>query len=110
MYTPSRHVATFFIAGFQHHDGALVLEELKAGTNLALVPERDNPYDPEAVAVYFKDAMIGYIPHTDNQLLSLLPFFGHSDVFECRVLQVNKEAEPWKQVRIGIYISDKRDY
>ena len=45
MYEPSRNLFSFHIAGFQHHDGALVLGDLKAGDTLELVPERDNPYD-----------------------------------------------------------------
>lgn len=51
MYEPSRNLFSFHIAGFQHHDGALVLGKLKAGDTLELVPERDNPYDAEAIAV-----------------------------------------------------------
>ena len=31
MYAPSRNLFSFHIAGFQHHDGALVLGKLKAG-------------------------------------------------------------------------------
>lgn len=62
MYEPSRNLFSFHIAGFQHHDGALVLGKLKAGDTLELVPERDNPYDAEAIAVKFHGAMLGYVP------------------------------------------------
>lgn len=31
MYEPSRNIMTFHIAGFQFWDGALVLNQLKAG-------------------------------------------------------------------------------
>lgn len=64
MYEPSRNLFSFHIAGFQHHDGALVLGKLKAGDTLELVPERDNPYDAEAIAVKFHGAMLGYVPRT----------------------------------------------
>ena len=59
MYEPSRNLFSFHIAGFQHHDGALVLGELKAGDTLELVPERDNPYDAEAIAVKFHGTRLG---------------------------------------------------
>ena len=108
MYEPSKHLKSFHIAGFQHHDGALVLDQLKVGAKLEMVPERDNPHDPEAVALYFADVMLGYVPRDDNGLISLLAYYGHSDVFEARVLQVNPEADPWKQVRVGVYVADKR--
>ncbi len=39
MYELSRNLFTFYIAGSQHHDGALVLNELKAGDLLELVFE-----------------------------------------------------------------------
>ena len=108
MYEPSKHLDTFFIAGFQHHDGALQLEKLKPGKKLELVPEPDNPYDPAAVAIKRKGVMLGYVPKDKNPLLSIMLGFGHADAFECRVLQVDPEAEPWKQVRVGLYVTDKR--
>lgn len=52
MYEPSRVLLSFHIAGFQYADGALVLGDLKAGDKLTLCAERDNPHDPEAVAIY----------------------------------------------------------
>lgn len=29
-------------------------------------------------------------------------------VLECRIMQVDKKADPWKQVRVGIYVTDNR--
>lgn len=108
MYEPCKHLATFFVSGFQHHDGALVLDQLKPGMELNIVPERDNPYDPEATALYFNDTMIGYVPKSENGLVSLLTYYGHADVFEARIMQVVPENDPWKQVRVGLYVTDKR--
>lgn len=108
MYEPSKHFDTFFIAGFQHHDGALVLSKLKPGKKLKLEAQDDNPYDPNAVAIKYKGTMLGYVPKSNNALISQLMHFGHKGVFECRVLQVNDEANPWEQVRVGIYVTDKR--
>ncbi|MBQ3302688.1 MAG: serine protease, partial [Eggerthellaceae bacterium] len=61
-----------------------------------------------AIELRFEDAKLGYVPKGTNELISLLLFFGHDDVFETRVVQVNKDKDPWKQVRVGIYITDKR--
>ncbi len=107
MYKQSNVLTSFFIAGFQHHDGALVLEKLKPGKKLTLVAEADNPYDPCAVALYRKGVQIGYIPKDENALVSMLLAFGHDDVFECRIMQVNPTADPWHQVRVGLYVVDK---
>ena len=51
---------------------------------------------------------IGYVPADKNGLISTLAFFGHTSVFECRVLQVAPEKDPWEQVRVGIYVVDAR--
>lgn len=108
MYEPSRHLATYHIAGFQHWEGALVLSELKAGTELRLKAEPDNPYDPEAVAIYYKKTKLGYIPATENGAVSIMAAFGHADAFELRVLQVDEQAAPWQQVRVGLFVRDAR--
>lgn len=108
MYEPSRHMATYYIAGFQHWDGALALDKLKPGTELRLAPEPENPYDPEAMAIYFEGTKLGYVPASENGAVSVMCFYGHADAFELRVLQVDEEADPWKQVRVGLYVGDAR--
>ena len=108
MYQPSRHLTTFFIAGFQHYDGALVINQMSIGDSIELCPEPGNPYDPESIALYFNGVMIGYVPADQNSLPSTLFHFGHRDILECRILQVDKEAAPWKQVRVGLYVTDNR--
>ena len=35
-----------------------------------------------------------------------MAFYGHKGVFEARVQKVDPEAEPWLQVRVGIYVKD----
>ena len=59
MYEPSRVLLSFHIAGFQYAEGALVLGDLKAGDKLTLCAERDNPHDPEAVAIYYGNTKLG---------------------------------------------------
>ena len=53
--------------------------------------------------------MLGYVPKDKNSLLSKLLYFGHGDAVECRVLQVDRKAVPWEQVRVGIFVTDKRE-
>ena len=108
MYEPSRHVKSFFVAGFQYHDGVLALGKLKPGTKLKMVLEPNNPYDPNAVELRYKKIKLGFVPRTENEMIAQLMRFGHKGVFEARVLQVNPMAEPWRQVRVGIYVTDAR--
>lgn len=109
MYEPSRKIDSFLIAGFQHHEGAFVLDKLKVGKKLDLVAEPDNPYDPCAVAIKRKGVFLGYVPRDSNALLSQMLHFGHNDVVECRITQVDKHANPREQVRVALYLTDKRD-
>ena len=94
MYEPSRVLLSFHIAGFQYADGALVLGDLKAGDKLTLRAERDNPHDPEAVAIYYGNTKLGYVPGNEVGPLSLMMYYGHEDVFEARVQQVAPRAQP----------------
>lgn len=106
MYKPSRLVNSFHIAGFQYYDGALVFGELQVGDALDLVAVPDNPHDPDAVAIYRKDVMLGYVPRAFNAFIAQLLRFGHSDVLECRVLQKDPSVYPDDQVFVGVYMKD----
>ncbi len=108
MFLPSRQLYSFHIRGFQYWDGALVVDKLKVGNKLKLRIEPENPHDPHAVAVYRGSSKLGYVPADMNEALSTMLFYGHKKVFEARVMQVDPEAEPWKQVRMGIFIVDNR--
>lgn len=109
MYEPCRSIDNFFVAGFQRYDGMLILDEIKPGDILEMVPEPDNPYDPEAVKLGYRGVKLGYMPREKNSLAALLAFYGHGNVLECRVTQVSPEAEPWKQVRVSLFVTDARD-
>ena len=95
------------IAGFMYWDGCIAFEELKMGTELKLVREEYNSHDHNAVAVYYKDMKLGFIPIYKNELISQFLDMGHSDVFETRVCRLDKDTHPEHQVHINIYIKRK---
>ena len=64
--------------------------------------------DGNAIELRYKGVKLGYVTRTENSQFALMIYFGHADAFEARVLQVDPEAEPWNQVRVGIYVTDKR--
>ena len=108
MYEPTKQIDQFLIAGFQYHDGADVLNKLEVGTKLDLVPEFDNPYDPNAVRIERRGTKLGYVPRESNEAVARLLAFGHGDALECRVLSVDRGAAPWEQVRVAIDVTDAR--
>lgn len=108
MYEQSKNFESFHVAGFKHWDGVFELPNLKVGQKLKLKTEFDNPYDPNAIAIYRKGAKLGYVPRDQNPVMAQLMYFGHKDVFEAYVLGVNPEADPWKQVYVGVRVKDVR--
>jgi len=108
MYTPSRHIMDFYIAGFTYWDGLKALPALCPGSVLTLKGEPDNPYDPDAVALYYKKYKLGYIPRTDNSLISKFVFFGLGNVFKAKVSQVDLTVHPARQIRVTVRIKDRR--
>lgn len=54
---------SFFIAGWRHYNGELVLTKLYEGTTLKLALEPTNEYDPFAIKILGPgDVMLGYVP------------------------------------------------
>lgn len=110
MYEPTRHFLDCHVAGLSYWDAAVVHDELKPGCELTLEAEADNPYDPQAVTVSYDGTKIGYIPRNNNTQISQLLFFGHDNIFEARVSQVDLTAPLEHQVHMTVLIKDIRKY
>lgn len=108
MYEPTREFLSFHVAGFSHWYGYEVLHKLVPGAKLRMVAEPDNPYDPCAVALYKGKTKIGYVPRDRNANLSQLLLFGHGQVFECRVTNVDPTANLERMVFARVNVRDKR--
>ena len=80
MYSPTKLVDSFVISGLPYYDAPLIFDQLKLGSDLTIVPERDNPYDPEALALYSNDHKLGFVPRENNSLWSTLLFYGHQNL------------------------------
>lgn len=102
-----KHFLHCNIAGFTYWEGCIAFKELKMGSKLELVREEHNKHDADAVAIYYKEMKLGYIPKYHNELISLFLHMGHSDVFEARVCRIDSEAHPEHQVYVNIYIMHK---
>ena len=107
-YEPSRSYLDFHIAGFAHHDGLEVIDSLTLGAQVDLCCEPGNPYDTQAVAIYFGETKIGYVPRDDNPFLFQLLYYGHDDIFVARINMVDTAAHPERQFRVAVKIADKR--
>ena len=100
------HLDNFHIAGFGYWDGCEAFEHLKIGTKLDLVRETDNPFDPYAVALYYEDYKLGFIPRGSNHDISKYLDMGLKDIFEIRITRITPEAHPENQVEVIVYIKN----
>jgi succinate dehydrogenase flavin-adding protein (antitoxin of CptAB toxin-antitoxin module) len=105
-FSIDKKFGAYRIAGFEHGDGAQVMEHLKIGAPLQIFAEVDNPFDPFAVVVYFGDKKLGYIPRDKNEQLHKLLRFGHADIFEVFVNRREPEKHPEQQIGIVIKIKE----
>lgn len=107
-YEPSRYFMDFHIAGFAYYDGLDVIAQLKLGQSVTLVGEPDNPHDPDAVAIYYQDKKLGYIPAAKNEMFSTFLYFGHEDLFEARIQMAQLDQHPERQFRVVVRVRDRR--
>ncbi len=96
------------LAGRMYHDADEVWDELKVGTQLQLVLDTENRYDPKAVAVLYNKPgedepyLLGYIPRAENTPLAHLLEAGWGSLFTCRISQLVPDAHPENQVNLTI--------
>ncbi len=96
------YLQQFFVAGFRHYRGMEVLEYMQENDLLELRREPANEHDSCAIALYWQQEKIGYVPADLNELLSrlidaqALPLLG-------MITHLNKEVKPWEKVAVAVY-------
>ncbi|MFZ4455526.1 MAG: HIRAN domain-containing protein [Bacteroidales bacterium] len=108
MKTKNRHYSAFHIAGFSYWEGCLAFNELKIGIELTLVREEDNKFDPYAVAIYWGEYKLGFIPRAENHEISKFLELGYSDLFEVRINKLSPDAHLENQVGVIVYIKPNK--
>ena len=117
-----RYKQVFFkecpIAGLSFHlekDDEL-WDELEEGVKLALVRQKDNKHDRNAVAVCLADDydgdpddfdfdfILGYIPRSDNAELAAMMDAGYADKFSAEITTYKRHGNYNDRIRITIYI------
>ena len=107
------------VAGIGFHDIDDVWDELYVGAKIALVRERYNKYDRNAVAValagdYDGDPddfdfnfILGYIPRTCNSAIAVILDMGHEDIIEAEITEMNEHAPYSDRLHITVYVKAK---
>jgi hypothetical protein len=91
---------SFYIAGFKYHDGPSIIKCLDEGDELFLIPEPNNPHDPNAIRIYTyidcQDFMLGYVPKNIAKDIDV------KKVTKAFISHVDPSAEPWLMVRVYV--------
>jgi len=88
------------LAGFQYHRGNAIWPFLREGERLSLVRESFNGHDHDAVAVYFRNDKLGFIPQRENSTIAQMLDRGEN--LNARITRLLDENNPWRRVRISV--------
>jgi hypothetical protein len=90
------------VAGFQYYRGNAIWPLLRVGEKLSLVRESLNDHDRDAVAVYFRNDKLGFVPQRENRTIAQMLDRGES--LEATISKVLDESDPWERIRISIFL------
>ena len=90
------------ISGFQYYEGENVWSQMKVADALTLQREPQNRYDTHAIAVYWQQSKLGYIPRRENRTLTQMLDRGQTR--NAQIQRLQNEAAPWGRIEVKIYI------
>lgn len=96
------YLQQFFVAGFRHYKGMELLPYMQVGDLLELRREPGNEHDDCAIALYWQQEKIGYMPAGLNEMPAKLldakaiPLLGI-------ITHLNREVKPWENVAAAMY-------
>jgi hypothetical protein len=96
------HFDHFFIAGFTYYEGVMAFEQMKIGTELNIKLEPGNKHDSKAVAIYFNEYKLGYVPRANNKAVYAILKSG-VDILEARVQTLSPDMPPEQQIQVVVF-------
>jgi hypothetical protein len=96
---------SFNIAGIEYYEALFTINELKVGDKLFLEAEPNNIHDENAVAIYYKDFKLGYIPRAANYSISVL-LNASWDIFEAFVQKINRDN---LEISVAVFVKNNKD-
>ena len=88
------------VAGFRYHGGHHVLSMINEGDPVILRREPHNPYDRRAIALYWRDEKLGYIPRADNVVIANL--LDQGATLKAMVWKKKKLCHPHEVIEIQV--------
>ena len=91
------------VAGFQYYRGEAIWSALSVGDELRLFSERDDHHDSRAIEIYWQDEKLGYVPRSDNAIVSLLDR-GHR--LNAKLAKIEISTNPWQRLSVEIWLDE----
>ena len=88
------------LAGYQYHRAPGIWPFLRVNEKLQLRRELGNPHDSHAIAVWFKNEHLGYVPRRENKTLAQM--MDRGERLEARIIRLLDEDNPWRRIRFRI--------
>ena len=104
MKTQREHLANFHIAGLTFYEAVLCFKKLKVGTELRLELETENKFDARAVAIYYKDYKLGFVPRAENRIFYKLLAMDYNSIFDAVIQQIDPTEHPEQQIRVVVHL------
>lgn len=80
------------VAGFAHYQGEALWSQLQVGDQLTLAREPGNPYDKRAIAIYWRDKKLGYVPRQANYTLAQM--LDRNQRLQAHISQLSDSSNP----------------
>ena len=69
--------------------------------------EADNAFDPYAVAIYYGEYKLGFVPRGHNHDISKYLDMGLDDIYDVRITRISPEVHPEDQVEVIVNILNR---
>jgi len=89
-----------YISGYQYHKGSQMEHLFGPGTIFSLKHEPENPFDDDAVALYYDDARIGFIPPDNN--VEIARQMQRGVHLKARLARFEPQSDPWERVVVEV--------
>lgn len=90
------------LAGFQFHRGEAAWSSLAVGAPLRIVREPNNSHDANAVAIYFNDDKLGYVPRGENGTVAQM--LDRGERLTASISHLAVDEDPWQRVRFNVFL------
>ena len=95
------HLQDSRVAGSHYYDCHAVLDRLCLGDALQLRRQPDNPHDPRAIEVFWREHKLGYLSRLDNAAAASL--IDRTHVLRAEIIGVDDPKEEWEPVRLRVW-------